>query len=124
MRIRLPQASDLPLPFLMLPEKPFNEATELISSEFDLAPFSRGLDAPDIAYNTLKRVLTIRIAEMLHSEFERLLAVLYRVDVGEEQAQAALRERNSSVAAERLADLIIARQIEKAESRMRRRPGA
>lgn len=107
----------------MVPEKPLDEVTELIRSEFDLVPVARGLDAPDLAYMTLKRVLAARIVEMLRSEFERLLAVLYRVDVGEDKARAALKERDSQVAAERLAELIIARQLEKAETRRRRRPG-
>lgn len=63
------------------------------------------------------RLLLIRrIDELIHHDFEKLKWILYRIDVSEKKLNEALL--NSEVdAATVMADLIIQRQFEKAESR-------
>lgn len=63
-----------------------------------------------------RQLLIQRIDELIHHDFEKLKWILYRIDVSEKKLNEALQ--NSEVdAATIMADLIIKRQIEKAESR-------
>ena len=63
------------------------------------------------------RLLLIRrLDELLQRDFEKLKWILYRIDVSEKKLSAAL-ENSDQDAATVMADMIIQRQIEKAESR-------
>ncbi len=67
-------------------------------------------------FRAFRLLLIQRIEELIHRDFEKLKWILYRIDVSEKKLNEALQ--NSEVdAATVMADLIIKRQIEKAESR-------
>ena len=61
-------------------------------------------------------MLIQRIEELIHRDFEKLKWILYRIDVSEKKLNDALQNSEAD-AATVMADLIIQRQIEKAESR-------
>ncbi len=63
-----------------------------------------------------RALLISRIDELLHRDFEKLKWILYRIDVSEKKLNEALQNSEAD-AATVMADLIIKRQIEKAESR-------
>jgi len=63
-----------------------------------------------------RQLLIQRIDELLHRDFEKLKWILYRIDVSEKKLNDALQNSEAD-AATVMADLIIQRQIEKAESR-------
>lgn len=67
-------------------------------------------------FRLFRSLLIQRIDELIRVDFEKLKWILYRIDVSEKKLAEALK--NSDVdAAEVMADMIIQRQIEKAESR-------
>lgn len=66
--------------------------------------------------NALRQLLKTKIDELLHQDTERLKWILYRIDVSEKKLQEALMNSDSD-AATVITDLIIERQIQKAESR-------
>ena len=63
-----------------------------------------------------RALLIKRIEELLLHDFEKLKWILYRIDVSEKKLNEALQNSETD-ASTVMADLIIQRQIEKAESR-------
>lgn len=68
-------------------------------------------------FQELRRVLIRRIEELISKDTEKLMWILYRIDVNEKKVHEALLNNSSLNYAEVLADLIIERQIEKAKTR-------
>ncbi len=52
----------------------------------------------------------------------KLLNILYRIDLPEEKVKVVLAEADSGLIANELTDLIIARQLQKVESRIKYSP--
>jgi hypothetical protein len=70
----------------------------------------------DEQFRAFRQVLIQRIDELIHHDMEKLKWILYRIDVSEKKLSEALRNSEAD-AATIIADMIIQRQIEKAESR-------
>ncbi len=70
----------------------------------------------DEKFKMIRQLLIQRIDELIHRDMEKLKWILYRIDVSEKKLTEALRKSDAD-AATIMADLIIQRQIEKAESR-------
>ena len=71
----------------------------------------------DLSYEKLKEELTERLVFMLHYEMEKLMGILYRIDVREKDVKAAFDQNNPKLIAPLLAVAIIERELEKAKSR-------
>lgn len=71
----------------------------------------------DERFRELRKVLIRRIEELIEKDLEKLKWILYRIDVSEKKVHEALTTNAQLHYPEVLADLIIERQIEKAESR-------
>jgi len=69
------------------------------------------------SYEELKEKLTAHINRLINSDFERLVYLLYRIDVNEEKMRQLLEQKEGENAAALIADLIIERQTEKIKSR-------
>lgn len=67
-------------------------------------------------FRAVRQVLAQRIDELIRTDFEKLKWILYRIDINEKKLAEALKVSERD-AAEVIADMIITRQIEKAESR-------
>src|SRR4051812_27916418 len=67
-------------------------------------------------FRAIRKILITRIDELLHHDIGKLKWILYRIDVSEKKLYETLQSSESD-AATIMADLIIERQIEKAESR-------
>lgn len=65
---------------------------------------------------TLRTLLIQRIEELVQRDLEKLKWILYRIDVNEKKLHETLQHSDAD-AATVMADLIIERQIQKAESR-------
>jgi hypothetical protein len=65
----------------------------------------------------LKKQLTEYINYMILQDFERLVQLLYRIDINEQKLKDLLLENQQTDAAIMIADLIIQRQIEKSKTR-------
>lgn len=85
---------------------------EYLGGEFGALPGSR---------ETLQQRLTELVVHLLLHEMERLLQLLYRVDVNEKEVKAAFGQHDPERIAPRLAELIIDRELKKAETRIRYR---
>jgi len=59
----------------------------------------------------IKEFLVKRINELMSRDYERLLNSLYRIDVSESKVQEILHSKDKTTVTEKLADLIIERQM-------------
>jgi hypothetical protein len=69
----------------------------------------------------LKENLTACIVYLLLNEMEKLLHILYRIDVNESKVKAVFAQQNPTAIAPALASLIIERELEKSKSRAEHR---
>ena len=75
------------------------------------------LPAKDL--ETLHYKLAHLIQQLLYSDFNRLLHILYRIDVEERKVKEAMVTEEPEIIAERISRLIIKRELQKAEIRFR-----
>jgi uncharacterized protein YwgA len=76
------------------------------------------LTLPDnIQLEELKQKLALHINHLINHNFEKLVSLLYRIDVNENKIRQLLKQKRGKNAAGLIADLIIERQLQKIESR-------
>lgn len=87
----------------------------------DLIPAIRqslNVDLPDnISFDELKKRLSVHINNLIQSDFEKLVPLLYRIDISEPKLRYLLQENQGKDAANTIAGLIIERQLQKIKSR-------
>lgn len=76
-------------------------------------------DYETLSRDELKMRLQVFIADLLENNFEKLCAMIYRHDVLESKFDAALQYASVDEQAERIAILVLERELEKVESRKR-----
>lgn len=103
---------------------------------FDVAVLLNEELGTELPENSSLEKLRLSLAEwingLLQHDFQRLISILYRVDVNEDKLKFFLREKVGEDAAQIMSDLIIEREIQKWESRkayqqaaaFREQPGA
>ncbi len=69
------------------------------------------------SFAVLRQQLQAVISRLINTDFQKLVSILYRVDVNERKLKWLLQENVGEDAAVIIADLIIERQIEKIASR-------
>ena len=83
------------------------------------------IDLPEnISFDTLKKKLSDHINHLIQSDFQKLVSVLYRIDVSEAKLKYLLKENTETDASGIIADLIIERQLQKIKSRQEYRRDA
>jgi len=65
----------------------------------------------------LKRVLCIRILELLDKNLERLLSMLYRVDLNQKKLDEIFQDGSKDEIALKIAEAVIERQLQKIKTR-------
>jgi hypothetical protein len=70
-------------------------------------------------YDDQWETLVEKINHLLVNDFERLVGILYRMDVNEEKLRDLLKRRTDENAGKLIAKLMIERQVEKNETRKR-----
>jgi hypothetical protein len=87
----------------------------------DLIPILRQsmeIDLPDnISFDRLKEQLASHINFLIQSDFQKLVSILYKVDIGESKLKHLLKENQGFDAANIITGLIIERQLQKIKSR-------
>ncbi len=74
------------------------------------------------SYDDLKKELANYLNDLLVTDFNKVVSILYRIDISQEKAMTALAENSQKeTAGETLAQLIIERQLEKVISRRKYR---
>ena len=77
-----------------------------------------GIDLPPaISFEAMRLQLQALVNDMIKTDFQKLVNVLYRVDVNERKLKYLLQENVGEDAAVIIADLIIERQMEKIKAR-------
>ena len=88
-----------------------NDLTAIINQELSL------LLPEKISADEMRRRLSIHINYLIEHDFQKLVSVLYRVDVNEKKLKHLLKENTGEDAGLVIADLIIERQLQKIKSR-------
>ena len=80
------------------------------------------IDLPEnISLELLKEQLSSYINFLIQSDFQKLVSILYRVDVSESKLKHLLNENPNYDASNMIAELIIERQLQKIKSRQEHR---
>lgn len=80
------------------------------------------IDLPEgISLDELKTRLANHINELIQNDFERLVFILYRIDVSETKLKLLIKENPNSDAGIIIADLVMERQLQKIRSRQEHR---
>ena len=70
------------------------------------------------SYDELQEKLAVHLDHLLTTDFNKLISILYRIDISQEKAMASLAENaKDENAGQTLARLIIERQLEKVKTR-------
>jgi len=92
----------------------------------DLIPILRQsleIELPEnISFEVLRERLSSHINFLIRTDFQKLVSILYRVDVNESKLKQLLKENPDADAANIISDLIIERQLQKIRSRQEHRP--
>ncbi|TVP49015.1 MAG: hypothetical protein EA341_10080 [Mongoliibacter sp.] len=88
------------------------EVLSILKKDFDLPVETKVADE-----DSLFRLLVPIVHRMLDREFERLLQICYRIDIGEEKLKKILHESPPENMAEELTRAMIDRQVQKIEIR-------
>lgn len=89
---------------------------KLINHELAIDPIAIGLPEK-ISFGELKEKLSVQINYLIEKDFQKLLSLLYRVDVSEPKLKNLLLEHPGENAGNIIAELIIERQLQKIKSR-------
>lgn len=100
------------------------EISKLISgtmkrSGFDIEPGDENIKT----LNDFKKYLTKKLSDMMDNDYNGVINLLYRIDVGEEELQELFSPQNKEYIPSALADLIINRQIQKIKWRIKMKKG-
>ena len=71
----------------------------------------------EISFEQLKEKLCAEINYLVQKDFQKLVSILYRVDVNETKLKNLLQEKQDKDAGEIIAELILERQLQKIKSR-------
>ena len=100
-----------------------NEPTDLlklISQDFDRPGMEAVITIRDLSsLNELKQYLTEKLAYLLEYKFDRLINTLYLIDIDENKLSRLFASENRDHIPSRLADLIIERQLQKLQFRLK-----
>jgi len=80
---------------------------------------SFGLVETSKDHSFTKEQLADKINELIKSDFQKLVSILYRMDISESKLKLLLKENPTVDAGLIIADLMIKRQMQKAESRQK-----
>ena len=98
------------------------EGLALFEHDFQLEKSYLNLDADvTIGYEEAFILIMRVVEELLAKDFTRLINCLYRLDVLEDKLKIALSESNKNPASV-ITEMIIEREIQKAETRKRHKP--
>jgi len=78
-----------------------------------------GIVLPEKDHSLWRAVLIERINHLLQHDFEKLVGILYRIDVSEKKLQQFLQQNTAHDTAPVIADLVIERQLQKIATRKR-----
>ena len=88
-----------------------NELIQILNNEL-------AIELPGkISFEELKEYLSEHINHLIQTDFNKLVSLLYRIDINESRLKALLRENKDADTGKIITDLIIERQLQKIKSR-------
>lgn len=90
-------------------------SNSILNSSINIEPYYNDFKS----ISDFKHYLTQKLAEMLEKDFNGLINLLYRIDIDENDLQELFSSQNKEFIPSALADLIIKRQIQKINFRMK-----
>jgi len=92
--------------------------TQMDNNLIPAIKLSMEIDLPEnISFDLLKEKLSYHINQLIQTDFQKLVSILYRIDVSEAKLKYLLKENADKDASVIIADLIIERQLQKIKSR-------
>ena len=88
-----------------------NSLTEILKKDLGL------IVSPKLSLEEVRAAVTSHVNHLINTDFEKLVSLLYRIDVSEPKMRAVLQHKEGEDSAGYIADLIIERQLQKIESR-------
>ena len=70
-----------------------------------------------ISFEEIREQLSKNVNDLIVKDFQKLVSILYRVDISELKLRQLLKEENHEDAGKIIADLIIERQLQKIKTR-------
>lgn len=99
-----------------------DDKLEALRWSYEIVVSDKLISGKNQSYGELKEKLASYLNNLVVSDFNKLVSLLYRIDIAQEKAMAALAENaQKKSAGEILAELIIDRQLEKVETRRKYR---
>lgn len=99
-----------------------DENTKALLWSYEIIVPDEEVSLEEHSYDALREKLANHLNQLLTTDFDRLISILYRIDISQEKAMAALAENaKKESAGQTLARLIIERQLEKIISRRKYR---
>lgn len=94
------------------------ELQQGVLNDWDIDPqFLPATNNDEERFAALRTILMRRIEELAEKDMEKLLFILYRIDVSEKKLYAVMRETLPDAFSATIADLIIERQLQKIKTR-------
>ncbi len=91
---------------------------EAIIWSYEIIGLEEKKQLQSLEFNELKQRFSSYLNHLIEKDFNRLISILYRIDIPREKISAALSNNSDErTAGEILTDLIIARQMEKIKTR-------
>lgn len=95
-----------------------DDKLEAVLWSYEIVTSDKPMVAKDQSYDDLKKELANYLNHLVATDFNKLISILYRIDIAQEKAMTALAENaKKETAGETLAQLIIERQLEKVITR-------
>lgn len=91
------------------------ELAKILEHHFALETGGKEIDSNSAYLEFLQRKLAVRIETLINSNLDKLLQILYRIDVPQKYSDQAFELGEIRQVSMKLADLIIRRQLEKIE---------
>jgi hypothetical protein len=78
---------------------------------------------PGSAWKEMEKILSEYIEDLIQRDFDKLVSLLYRIDVSESRLRKVLAENTGVHTSELVSQMIIERQLQKIESREKFKAG-
>jgi len=100
------------------------DLTIFVSKNFEISEFDSLIPMGDFeTLEEFKAYLTDRLAFLLDNKYDKLINILYRIDVPEDKLSKLFAEQNRDYIPAALADLIIERSLQKVRIRQKYKNG-
>ena len=99
-----------------------SDKMEALLWSYEMVSLEKDISSEEQSYEELKSKLASYLNNLMTTDFNKLVSILYRIDIAQEKAMAELAENTQrETAGETLARLIIERQLQKVITRRKYR---